>query len=428
MKCWKSKIEREDRVIKSRANQFGRTTLDKMLECIPVGMHDSFMKPHDIMDAVEARGRNAPRLYKYYLTGDIERIISEYEALTPAPFAENPTHTAEEKATALADHQALMDSLEDKRTAFFAEKKAENDEHMDQVKKIEAGIRLRRETNAVPYHTNRKARKELFTKRAEEEIGHIPTEFVQSTKAFKAATRIFRDGGTERGWQTLKPKIVTEWEASQAGENTATEICNELSPLGGTDDDDDDDDEEDDDDDNAEEDDEDVDPTEMSMSDDQSKRQSALTSHIFLAQSCHFQRLQNVRQVQQPQQALGSGPAVHNPYSSMRQMSNQSMAYSMAPSAARLTFPTTSQENSTVHSTMINLGRQSMHLSNNMLSNPSFGNHRPSYAHSSQHVSMNTNRDSLSSAQRATPNTKMSISSLIQQPTRNPFSDFDPSH
>jgi hypothetical protein len=237
MKCWKSKIEREDRIIKSRTPQFGRTTLDKLLECIPVGMHDSFMKPHDIMDAVEPRGRNAPRLYRYYLTEEIEAIIQEYEALTPAPYVEDPTHTAEQKATALANHQALMDGLEDKRNAFFAERKAKNDEHMDQVKKIEAGIRSRREMNNVPYTSNREARKALFTKRAEQDIPNIPTEFVQNTKAFKAATRIFRDGGTERGWQTLKPKIVQEWDNSKTGEGNAGPV-DTPSPFTITDNDD----------------------------------------------------------------------------------------------------------------------------------------------------------------------------------------------
>jgi hypothetical protein len=217
--CWKSKIEREDRVLKSRGILHGRTTLTKILECIPVGMHDSFMKPHDYIDDVEMRPRGAPRLYKYYLTEDINRIMAEYAALSPPPFVENPNHSPAEKAAALAAHQALMDGLEDKRGAFLAAKKAENDEHMAQVQKIEAGIRMRRVRNRNPYDENRNARKELFSRRAREDLPHIDTIFVESTKAYKAATRIFRDPGTERGWLTLKPKIVAAWEAYEAGKD-----------------------------------------------------------------------------------------------------------------------------------------------------------------------------------------------------------------
>jgi hypothetical protein len=214
--CWKERIEREDRVMKSRGIIYGRTTLTKMLECIPVGMHDSFLKPHDYMENNEAtRARGAPRLYKYYLTEDINQIIDDFESLTPAPYVENPNHTAAERASALAAHQALMDGLEDKRVAFFAERKAKNDEHMAQVLKIEACIRDRRARNRNPYDVNRNARKELFSKRATEDLPHIDLEFVRNTVAYRAATRIFRDGGTERGWLTLKPKIVAEWDEAQ---------------------------------------------------------------------------------------------------------------------------------------------------------------------------------------------------------------------
>jgi hypothetical protein len=218
--CWKSKIEREDRVIKMRQNQYGRSTIQKMLECIPVGMHDSFLKPHDFIDDVDGRPRGAPRLYKYYLKEDVEKIIVKYEALSPPPYVEDPTHTPAQKASALAAYQALMSELDQKRTDFFAEEKKKNDEHMATVQKIEAAIRKRRELNRNPYDDNRKARKELFTRRAQEDIPYIPTEFVQSAVAFKAATRIFRDGGTERGWQTLKPKIEKEWE--KRGQETAS--------------------------------------------------------------------------------------------------------------------------------------------------------------------------------------------------------------
>jgi hypothetical protein len=220
--CWKSKIEREDKVFKNRTIH-ARPTLVKILECIPVGMHDSFMKPHDYVDD-EVRPRGAPRLYKYYLTEDIEALMKAYDALTPAPYVEDPTHSAAEKAAAAAAHQALMDGLEAKRTEFFAAEKAKNDKHMDTVRKIEAGIRMRREKIAGPNEANRKSRKALFTKRAREDLFSsnpgMDECFVKSTKAFKNATRIFRDGGTERGWQALKPKILQEWQNKGKGTHT----------------------------------------------------------------------------------------------------------------------------------------------------------------------------------------------------------------
>lgn len=215
-KCWRSKIEREDRVIKLRTTHT-RPVMTKLLECIPAGMHDSFMKPHDYVNLGDSADRSqaAPRLYKYYLTADIDKIMAEYDALTPAPYVEDPEHTADQKAAARQIHQDQMDKLEDTRTAWFAEKKATNDAHMIVIQKIEAGIKKRREKNAKPNAENRAARKELFTRRATEDLFEanpgMTTAFVASTIAYKQATRIFRDGGSERGWQALKPKILKEW-------------------------------------------------------------------------------------------------------------------------------------------------------------------------------------------------------------------------
>ena len=93
-------------------------------------------------------------------------------------------------------------------------------------------VRLRRETNRTPYDENRNARKELFTRRAREDLPHISEEFVKSSEAFKAATRVFRDGGTERGWQTLKPKIEKEWEISR-GTVQANASSNDLAQHDG---------------------------------------------------------------------------------------------------------------------------------------------------------------------------------------------------
>jgi hypothetical protein len=212
--CWKSKIEREDRLQKIWQNQLTRNGINRLLECIPVGMHDSFMKPHDYIEDVESRPRGAPRLYRYHFKENVEKIVAEYEALKAPPYQENPEHSAAEKASALAAHQALENEFVAKRAEFLEKRKAQNDEHMKRVVKIETAIRNRRVKVAQPYDANRAARKERFTRGAEADLPHIPIEFVQSTKAYKAAVRIFRDPGTERGWQLLKPKIEAEWEQS----------------------------------------------------------------------------------------------------------------------------------------------------------------------------------------------------------------------
>lgn len=210
--CWQSKIIREDRALKQYQGQYGRVTLTKLFECIPAGIHDSFLKPHDYNDNIEARSRQAPRLYKYYLITDIPKVISDYEELTPAAFVEDPSLTPDQIASARAGHQILIDGLEEKRNEFFASRKKDNDEHMAKVQKIETAVKDKREENRKPNTENREARKALFTRRAEEDLPHIPQEFVKNSKGYKAATRIFRDPGSERGWQTLKPKIEKEWE------------------------------------------------------------------------------------------------------------------------------------------------------------------------------------------------------------------------
>ena len=230
VKCWRSKIEREDRLIKNRADRMGnRTTFMKLLECIPVGMHDSFMKPHDYVDVEDNRPRGAPRLYKYYLKEEVEKVIERYDNLTPEPFRQDPTKTAEENTDALARYQDEMSKIDEKRTNWLATEKAKIDEHMALVQRIEAGVRQRRENHRTPYDNNRNARKELFTRRAKEDLPHIEEEFIKNSTAFKAATRVFRDGGTERGWQTLKPKIEKEWASRWRTKQGATP--NRDSPL-----------------------------------------------------------------------------------------------------------------------------------------------------------------------------------------------------
>ncbi|KAI9046628.1 hypothetical protein LZ554_009371 [Drepanopeziza brunnea f. sp. 'monogermtubi'] len=211
--CWRVKIEREDRLLKSRLNELPqRQTLVKLLECIPAGMHDSFMKAHDYIEDLESRPSTAPKIYKYYLKAEVDKIIEEYQSFKIEPFKDDPTKSAAENATARTAHQQAEAEAVAKQTAFLDERKEQNDQHMQRVLKIEGAIRLKRQGDAQPYNENRSARRALFIRRAKEDIPDIPTSFVVGAKAFKAATRIFRDPGTERGWRTLKPKIQQEWD------------------------------------------------------------------------------------------------------------------------------------------------------------------------------------------------------------------------
>jgi len=214
-KCWQNKIEREDRILKARQHDFPqRQTLTKLLECIPIGMHDSFMKAHDYIENLEARPSTAPRIYKYYIKSEVDKVIEEYQAFKLPPFKDDPNKSAAENASARTEHQQKEAEAAQKQSDFLDERKAKNDEHMQRVLKIEGAIRKKRQEDAQPYNKNREGRRELFLKRASEQIPAIPATFITETKAFKAATRIFRDAGTERGWQTLKPKIEKEWEDS----------------------------------------------------------------------------------------------------------------------------------------------------------------------------------------------------------------------
>lgn len=223
LKCWKAKIEREDRVHKQNQSTYTRTVMDKLLECIPVSMYDSFGKPHDYVEdsaQPQANQISTHRLYKYYLNADVKRIMEEYEALTPEPFREDPTHDAQQKATARQIWEDKMAKLEEDRDQFFQAKKAENDKLMQLVIKIEAAIREKRAKGRKPNDANRESRKNLFIMAAKRDLPQIPIEFVQTTIAFKAAIRIFRDGGSERGWRTLMPKIEMEFERSKLKETT----------------------------------------------------------------------------------------------------------------------------------------------------------------------------------------------------------------
>lgn len=222
--CWKEKIEREDRIQKHRQLQYTRATIDQLLACIPVSMYDSFGKPHDYVEdeaQPQANQASTHRLYKYYLIADVENIIKEYEALTPEPYREDPTHDAQQKVVARQIYDEKMLKLPEEQTKFCDEKKAENQKLMQLVLQIEKAIKERREKTRKPNDANRKARRKLFLESAKRDLPEIPEEFVLTTKAFKDATRIFRDPGSERGWRTLMPKILAEYEASKKKDQKA---------------------------------------------------------------------------------------------------------------------------------------------------------------------------------------------------------------
>ncbi|ESZ92195.1 hypothetical protein SBOR_7423 [Sclerotinia borealis F-4128] len=236
LKCWKGKIEREDRIQKQHQLEFLRPTMDRLLECIPVSMYDSFGKPHDYVDEAQpqANPTGTPRLYKYYLLSDVTGIIKEYEALTPDPYREDPTHDAQQKAAARQIWEEKMAKLDEDRNKFFEAKKAENEKLMQLVIQIEAAIRERRAKGRKPNDANRESRKSLFIEGAKRDIPDIPLDFVISAKAFKAAIRIFRDGGSERGWRTLMPKIVAEYQEKEKARQ-ATNAASDAPSLANTD-------------------------------------------------------------------------------------------------------------------------------------------------------------------------------------------------
>ncbi|PQE26026.1 hypothetical protein CJF30_00000766 [Rutstroemia sp. NJR-2017a BBW] len=116
-----------------------------------------------------------------------------------------------------------MAKLDEVRDEFLTEKKAENDKLMQLVVRIEAGIREKRE-------------------KGQRDIPEVPREFIlEKSPAFKAAIRIFRDPGSERGWKTLMPKIVKEYRDSQQAQGeenqavAANSIIGQADNLNGTD-------------------------------------------------------------------------------------------------------------------------------------------------------------------------------------------------
>ncbi|KAK6605966.1 hypothetical protein H4I96_04428 [Botrytis cinerea] len=218
LNCWKGKIEREDRIQKHRQLKYSLPVIDKLLACIPVSMYDSFGKPHDYVEEGDpgAIQTSTHRLYKYYLIADVENIIKEYEALTPDPYREDPTHNDAQKATARQIWEEKMEKLEEDRDAFFEAKKAKNAKVMQLVLQVEAAVREKRAKGRKPNDANRESRRILFSTLAKRDLPDIPEDFIANSKPFKAAVRIFRDGGSERGWRALKPKIQAVYQQEQS--------------------------------------------------------------------------------------------------------------------------------------------------------------------------------------------------------------------
>jgi hypothetical protein len=211
--CWLSKITREEKAFKEYLSlSTDRITLQRLLECIPVALQDSYFKAVDWKDDLASVG-GQPRLYKVYYKTDIERIIEKYNAIRPAPFRENPEWTQPERDTRFREYQTAVAEARLKQDEFVETMKARNDEFMAWVKSVERAQKRSTTQTRADHDVNRNARRALFTRRAKEDLPHIPMTFIQQrSDAYKRATRIFRDPGTERGWNTMKPKIEKEWE------------------------------------------------------------------------------------------------------------------------------------------------------------------------------------------------------------------------
>jgi hypothetical protein len=130
-----------------------------------------------------------------------------------------------------------MSTLEERRNALFAQRKEPTDKLMAWVLKVEKGIAYRRKITGDPLAKARAERISLFLRRASEDLfslhAGMDAEWLKKIKPFKEAVRISRNGGTERSWQILKPKVIKAWEEhvamSQAEDNNASPEAIEIS-------------------------------------------------------------------------------------------------------------------------------------------------------------------------------------------------------
>lgn len=204
----------------------------KFLECIPHGCQDSWEKPHFLLGDGQDRLNGEYKVYKVYRKADLDAIIKKWKDMEPGPFVDDLTLTDAERQAKRGEWQNLVDTLDQRREDFLAEEKTKNEEYMVQVRLREAGIRYKMAKDKAVPQANREKRRQLFMSIAATELPDIPAEFVKSCKPFKDATKVTRDGGTPRGFKTLKPKIVAAWELDKAErEKIATAAAAAAAPT-----------------------------------------------------------------------------------------------------------------------------------------------------------------------------------------------------
>ncbi|RKF62854.1 hypothetical protein OnM2_030036 [Erysiphe neolycopersici] len=209
--CWGKRISSEYKTIKNYEKEFPRSIILQLLDCLPYCMNDAYTNSHRVSEAQGTLSPPGPKVNKYYQTQDVAEIVALYKTLIPVPYVENPEHTAEEQAFAMAKYQDFVEKMCEERKFFLAQKSRERDELMERVFKIENAIRIRRQEISRPNKIARQGRRDFHTKMARQELPHIPIDFIQKAKAYKSSCRICRNAGTERTWKVLKPKIENEW-------------------------------------------------------------------------------------------------------------------------------------------------------------------------------------------------------------------------
>lgn len=158
---------------------------------------------------------------KIFKRSDVNKLVADYKALDPGPFAEDPTASDQESTDARARHAQLVDDLPARRTELLKERKEANKIFMETAFKIEANILRKAKESKKAHDANREGRRVLYLACAKTELPEIPEDFIIKTKAYKAACRIYRTPGTERSWRELKRKIEDEWASAQQLDGTA---------------------------------------------------------------------------------------------------------------------------------------------------------------------------------------------------------------
>ncbi|KAI9742266.1 MAG: hypothetical protein M1818_004166 [Claussenomyces sp. TS43310] len=212
LKCCKAQMARETDVKQDLSRLMIQPThIDSLLECIPWALRDSWGQVAPLVeDASDAR----PGVRKVFRKAEVEKITIDYKALTPLPYKEDPKASDQEKRDAKAAYDQRVANLPQAKSDFFKTRKASNKIFMTKAFDIERHVIARMRKIKEQNDANRAGRKELYLHRAAAELPHIPADFIIKTKCYKAACRIFRNAGTERGWKELENKIYLEWEGS----------------------------------------------------------------------------------------------------------------------------------------------------------------------------------------------------------------------